>query len=369
MWETELTGSSLTAHHYTSPAMFQQEQNTLFATTWQYAGHVSELAKPGDYFTFAVAGQDLFCLLDATGKIHTYYNVCQHRAHELVTGKGNASLLVCPYHAWCYELTGELRSGPNIAAIKGIERHKIRLSEVKTEVFHGFIFVNLDPNAAPMDVWFPGVKEELSAFVPFIQQLKPLAWVEINEHCNWKVSVENYSECYHCKFNHLAFTDGIVKPETYAIRPQGYCLRHTTECQNLNKLSYPIAAERPHAMEYSSWFLWPTFSFQVYPGNVLNTYLWRPTGAEQVTVWRGWYIIPETMDTDVIHQLAQQDRNTTVQEDINLVESVQRGMKSRGYQLGPLVIDEAGGVNSELPVHILRQWVYEAIQGNSKGLS
>jgi hypothetical protein len=59
-------------------------------------------------------------------------------------------------------------------------------------------------------------------------------------NCNWKVSVENYSECYHCSLNHPTFATGVIKPETYDIQPQGYCLRHTTECQNLDRMSYPI---------------------------------------------------------------------------------------------------------------------------------
>ena len=58
--------------------------------------------------------------------------------------------------------------------------------------------------------------------------------------CNWKVSIENYSECYHCSLNHQTFATGVVKPETYDIQPQGYCLRHTTECQNLDAMTYPI---------------------------------------------------------------------------------------------------------------------------------
>ena len=352
---------SLEARYYTDPAIFKAEQDGLLTRTWQYAGHVSQIANIGDYFAFEIAGQNLFCIRGRDSAIRCFYNVCQHRAHELVQGDGNCKLLVCPYHAWTYELTGALRAGPNIRSVPGLDRSTICLTEVRAETLAGFIFVNLDCGAQSMDWWFPGVEDELRAFVPNIDQLQPLEWIEIQEHCNWKVSIENYSECYHCQLNHLTFAKGVVKPETYDIQPQGHCLRHTTECQHLDRMSYPIdPAANEHAGHYSSWFLWPTFSFQVYPGNVLNTYLWRPTAVDRVTVWRGWYT-PDGVDSETTRRLAVQDRATTVEEDIHLVESVQRGLNSKGYRPGPLVLDPNCGINSEHSLFALHQWIRDAI--------
>ena len=352
---------SLDARYYTDPEIFKAEQQGLLASTWQFAGHASQVENVGDYFTFSIAGENLFCIRDKDGAIRAYYNVCQHRAHELVRGDGNAKLLVCPYHAWTYELTGELRSGPNVKAVPGFDRKQICLTSVRIENFNGFLFANLDPDAKPMDEWFPGARKELAEWVPDIDRLKPLEWVEIPENCNWKVSVENYSECYHCSLNHPTFSTGVVKPETYDIQPEGYILRHRTECQNLDDMTYPIdLSANEHAGQYSSWFLWPMFSFQVYPGNVLNTYHWRAIDADHVVVWRGWYTI-DGVKSDVVSDLAVQDRQTTVEEDIHLVESVQRGLKSRGYVPGPLVLDPKCGVSSEHSIKALQQWMREAV--------
>ena len=88
---------SLDARYYTDPAIFAIEKLHLLASTWQFAGHVSQLEKPGDFFTFSVAGENLFCIKGKDDAIRAFYNVCQHRAHELVTDSGNAPLLVCPY--------------------------------------------------------------------------------------------------------------------------------------------------------------------------------------------------------------------------------------------------------------------------------
>ena len=120
--------------------------------------------------------------------------------------------------------------------------------------------------------------------------------------------------------------------------------------------------DNAHAGEYRSWYLWPMFSFQVYPGNVLNTYHWRNTGVDSVTVFRGWYT-EGGVESEVIRRLAQQDRATTVEEDIRLVESVQRGLQSRGYRPGPLVLDPACGLQSEHSIQILQQWMREAVDG------
>lgn len=353
---------SLDPRHYTDESIFEAERENLFARTWQFAGHSSQLESPGDYFSFEIAGESLFCVMGRDGEIRAFYNVCQHRAHQLVTGSGNMRSIVCPYHAWTYELTGELRGGPNLGAVEGFDRSKTRLSEVRAEVFLGFVFVNLDWGAEPMDAWFPGARRELEEFVPNWASLKPLEWVEIPERCNWKVSVENYSECYHCALNHPTFSTGVIKPETYDIQPQGRCLRHTTERCDPSRLSYDADSGFANSDMYSSWFLWPMFSFQVYPGNLLNTYHWRPVDAGHVVVWRGW-LSPGGAESPVVRQMAVQDRQTTVEEDIHLVESVQRGLRSRGYRAGILVVDPKSGVNSEHSLAHLHRWMREGVEG------
>ncbi|MEL7397841.1 MAG: aromatic ring-hydroxylating dioxygenase subunit alpha, partial [Pseudomonadota bacterium] len=208
---------SLDARYYTDPAIFAKEMDGLLSTTWQFAGHANDIPKVGDYFAFEIAGQQLFSIRGRDKQVRTFYNVCQHRAHGLVQGSGNARVVVCPYHAWTYELTGHLRNGPNIGSVPGFDKSTVCLTEVRTEDFNGFIFVNLDDDAAPMDEWFPGVREEIAEYVPNVQELAPLECVEIPEKCNWKVSVENYSECYHCPINHQTFATGVIKPGSVLI--------------------------------------------------------------------------------------------------------------------------------------------------------
>lgn len=352
---------SLAARYYTDEDLYRLEKDRIFAKTWQFAGHVSQLPRKGAYFSFRIADEELFCVRGKDEQIKAFYNVCQHRAHQIVQGEGVARLLVCPYHAWSYELDGRLKKAPNDDNVPGFDRSKICLTEVRVEDFNGFIFVNLDPNAKPMEEWYPGAREQIRSYVPNIDELAPALWTEAEEDCNWKVSVENYSECYHCKLNHPTFSTGVVEPATYNIMPQGYCLRHTTVAANLDRMTYPIDINaNEHAGDYGSWYLWPTISFQVYPGNVLNTYHWEPVTVDKVIARRGWHTVHGDLH-DHIAQLAQQDYDTTVTEDIRLVNSVQKGLKSRGYVPGPLVLDPAFGVNSEHSIRALHDWIREAM--------
>jgi len=355
---------ALDASYYTDPHAFERDKKRILFRTWQYAGHVSQVEKPGDYFAFSICEQNLFTVRGADHVVRSFFNVCMHRAHQVVEGSGNKRVLVCPYHAWTYELDGGLRKAPNDDKVPGFDRGKICLAEVRTEILCGFIFVNLDSQAMPMAEWFPDVEEQLRSFVPHIDALKPIAWNIIEERCNWKVSVENYSECYHCRINHPTFARGVIDPNSYNIMSQGHCLRHTTRTAPLENMTYTIDENaNAHATDYSSWFLWPTFSFQVYPGNVLNTYLWRPLNVAETLVYRGWYNV-DGAASGTLSKLAEQDLTTTVAEDIRLVNSVQQGLASLGYRPGPLVIDPEYGVNSEHSIRAIHEWIRDAHSQN-----
>jgi phenylpropionate dioxygenase-like ring-hydroxylating dioxygenase large terminal subunit len=359
------TGSpwTLPPRYYTDPTIFEREKEKIFFRGWIYAGHISALQKPGDYFAFQLLEQNLFSIMGRDGTVRTFFNVCQHRAHELVEGSGTRRVLVCPYHGWAYELDGRLRKATNDSNVPAFDRSRICLTEVRTEVMAGFIFVNLDRNAPPMAETYRDVETELRHYVPLIDRLQPVRWVEIEEHCNWKVSVENYNECYHCKLNHATFARGVIDPNSYDVVPHGYSLRHKTVAADNQNMSYTFdPASNDTASAYRSYFLWPGFSFQVYPGNLLNIYLWCPVSVDKTLIYRGWLTV-DGVESEMVERLADQDYTTTVAEDIRLVESVQRGLKSRGYQGGPLLIDPRGGVDSEHPVATLQGWVREAVGG------
>ncbi len=351
---------TLASSYYTDAAIFEREKEAIFYRSWQYAGHLAQIPERGDYFTLQIADEPLLVIRGEGGAVRCFYNVCRHRAHPLLSDAGNARIIACPYHAWTYRSDGRLKRAPHSEKTAGFDREKMCLTQLRVELLGGFIFINLDPDAAPMAQWYPQMAEQLRDYLPDFDELAPALRVEVEERCNWKVSVENYSECYHCPGNHPTFSSGVIDPKNYRILPQGYCLRHSTVAAPGAQMSYPVDENRPHARDYSSWFLWPGFSFQVYPGNLLNTYIWRPLSVDRTLVYREWFSVGG-VSTAVVEQLAAQDRDTTVAEDITLVESVQRGLNSRGYGSGPLVIDPDSGVHSEHTIAALRDWTLEAL--------
>jgi len=141
---------SLQADAYTSSDWFGLEQNAVFSHSWLWVCHVEKLREPGAYVTTNVAGHSVVVIRDRDDTLRAFYNVCKHRAHELLQGEGRVSHITCPYHAWAYRLDGQLHVAPHTGSLKGFDRSEIYLDQVKVEAFCGFIYVNLDPKAAPL---------------------------------------------------------------------------------------------------------------------------------------------------------------------------------------------------------------------------
>ena len=191
--------------------------------------------------------------------------------------------------------------------------------------------------------------------------MRPIERREFVAESNWKVAVENYNECYHCRTAHPSFSKGVVLPDSYTIEPQGRSLRHHAESAAQQYYEIDLAAS-PHAAEYSSFYLWPLFSFQVYPGPILNTFCWRPESVNRTPFFREWFS-PDGVESEVVAAVAEEDSVTTVAEDLDLVASVQKGLASKGYRPGPLILDPDMGINSEHTIAAIKAWYQEAMRG------
>ena len=350
---------ALSARYYTAPEVFDRARDRLFYRTWQFACHVSRIPEPGDYVAFSIVDQDLFVIRGLDGAVRCFFNVCQHRGHLLVEGAGRTQLVICPYHAWSYELDGRLRSASRTRGLPGFDRAGICLSEVRVEELCGFLFVNLDPDAAPLAQAFPGVEQAIRAACPDIDDRALAHEFESRERCNWLVAVENYNECYHCKAVHKTFASGVIDAGSYNIQPFGAakCLHHTAKAQTGDTAWYDTSGS-----DYGSFFLWPAFSLQIYPSGLVNTYHWQPLAVDETRVYRGWYSRDGVVD-DSLQRVIDLDRDTTLAEDLALVRNVQRGLGSMGYRPGPLVLNPAEGIDSEHSIAKLHDWVREAVDG------
>lgn len=186
---------------YTSTEWFEREKKELFARSWIFAGVTSDLANAGDYVTVQAGDNPLMVIRGDDGELQGFHNLCRHRGSALLEGAGNTGKgLLCPYHAWSYELDGSLLAVTNEAAcFPDLDKAALSLHAAAVGVFRGVVFVHADPDA-DFDVWLAdlpnvGWPHDVTALTEtrnVIYELK----------CNWKVFYENAVDGYHLKYLH-----------------------------------------------------------------------------------------------------------------------------------------------------------------------
>ena len=124
---------TLPSHLYLDENIYEQEKRKIFYNHWHYAGHISQLTKTGDYLTAGIADESIFVVRGQDDELRGFYNVCRHRAHQLLEGSGNTRNIVCPYHAWSYALTGELRHARNSEKVPGFDKSEFCLQPVQVD--------------------------------------------------------------------------------------------------------------------------------------------------------------------------------------------------------------------------------------------
>jgi phenylpropionate dioxygenase-like ring-hydroxylating dioxygenase large terminal subunit len=250
-----------------------------------------------------------------------------------------------------------LKAAPHSNKVPGFDSTKICLSEIRVENFLGFLFINLDAQCATMDETYPGIREEILNLCADVEQRQYAYHHTADEACNWFVAVENYNECYHCGHCHPSFAKGIIDPGSYAIEPfkEIKVLHHTSKSSDSDDAWYDVSGA-----DYGSFFLWPASSIQFYPGGVVNSFAWRPLAVDDVRVFRTFYSNDGEVD-ETLQKVIDNDRETTFQEDLDIVKQVQRGINSRGYRPGPLVLNPEGGINNERPIQKLHEWLRAAV--------
>ena len=135
---------------YTSEDFLARELDGVFRADWICVGRASALASAGDYLTCDIAGQPVLVVRDQSGGIQAMSNVCLHRMSTLLTGTGNTRAIVCPYHAWTYNLDGSLRAAPHMERSTGFCRENYRLPPIRCEQWLGWLYVTLNPAAEPV---------------------------------------------------------------------------------------------------------------------------------------------------------------------------------------------------------------------------
>ncbi len=210
-------GKSLPPSWYTDPAITAQEVQRIFRRTWQYIGPLCELGNQGDYIT-GLAGDVPVVVLRNESGLAGFVNVCRHRRHLVMKGRGNARAMQCAYHAWTYDLSGCLKGAPRSEGEPDFRIENYPLLPIRVEALGPFVFVNLNPDARSMADTFTGLLDVIADSGIDLATLQLHSREEWTAGANWKTMLENYLECYHCAVAHPGFSAAIdVKPENYRL--------------------------------------------------------------------------------------------------------------------------------------------------------
>ncbi|NNJ77016.1 MAG: aromatic ring-hydroxylating dioxygenase subunit alpha, partial [Anderseniella sp.] len=187
---------------YTNPEMLKLELRELFEREWHCPGLAADIPEPGDYVTFSIGDQPVFCIRQKDGAIRSFSNVCRHRMMQLLEGSGNTRTIVCPYHAWTYGQDGSLRGASQMDRSQVFNRQDFCLPEIRTEIWNGWIYITLNQDAAP-------VAQLLAPMNDLVAQFRMDRYVpcETQDHVwqtNWKLLTENFMEGYHLPVAHKA---------------------------------------------------------------------------------------------------------------------------------------------------------------------
>jgi glycine betaine catabolism A len=330
---------------YTSPRVFAFEQERFFAGSWTCVGREGDLEATGAQRAVRVGGAGVLLVRGTDGRARAFANTCRHRGHELL-GVGEQTTrrtVLCPYHAWTYDLDGSLRAAPGFRDHTEFRPGEHGLVELLLESWHGFLFVNGSGDAPPFAEHVGALDELVAPYQP--ARLVPLASHAYDLACNWKVVLENYHECYHCP---------LIHPELCQVSPPAsgdnfeldgawvggtMDLKDHAATMSLDGHSdgVPIPgldAERLRTVAYLG--LFPNLLLSLHPDYLL-THLVEPLGPDLSHVVCTWYFPPEATERpgfDPAYAVEFWDR--TNRQDWAACESVQRGMASPHFQPGPL---------------------------------
>jgi Rieske 2Fe-2S family protein len=341
---------ALEPRYYRDAELAELEEERIFARSWQLVAHVSQLPKAGDYLTGTAGSQPVLVLRDDDGRLRAFRNVCRHRGSRLLSGSGQCGKAIrCLYHGWTYRLDGELIGVPEGRSIADLDKTELGLFPARVETLCGLVFVNLDVNATPLAEQVPGLPERLRRYP--IEELRPSGSWDGEQPANWKLVVDNYNEGYHIPIGHpglmrlldykryeVELHDGWVWFEApLRDKPSGNPVERAY--QRLVKPMPGLGAEDRRVWRYA--FMYPNTMIDLYPDQVTT---WRidPDGPLRSRDAARAYRHPRAGLRTRLAQFANNRMNRVVtQEDIDLVENVQAGLETRGFELGPLSHREA----------------------------
>ncbi len=368
--EQHKPGFAMAQEFYRDLDIYQVEINEIFMKSWLYAGHVSEIPNGGDYLLFDFADESVIIIRDGEGELHGLLNVCRHRGSRVcLEARGHANRLVCPYHAWTYGLDGSLKNArtmPESFDIAGIALKKVHL-----KVLAGMIFINFMGDPAT----FKSIEEEMTVCLePYgLENARVAHRQSYPIDANWKLAVENYSECYHCAPAHPEYSRGhsLALPEARSTEKLAEVMARAQVCGLSEKVVDKICLDAAHFGADCSYERYPMLrghvtgskdgkpvapllgSIREFDGGATDFQVGPVTFAlaycDHVVLYRFTPLSADKCDCDItwlVNGDAEEGKDfdkadvtwlwdVTTNADKKIIENNQKGVNSRFYEPGP----------------------------------
>jgi phenylpropionate dioxygenase-like ring-hydroxylating dioxygenase large terminal subunit len=341
-----ISEQSLPAWLYTAPSFFEAERRHLFARTWHLVCHINDMPHAGDYHTLDILGERIVSLRGADNVVRSFHNVCRHRASRIADGdSGNCGhRLVCPYHAWSYDLDGSLKSVPPWQGFDDLDKTRHSLVPLQQEIWRGFIFVCQQPG-------MPSVAEMMAPYENEIalhgfETLQPQGRVTLRSRdVNWKNVADNYGDGLHIPVAHPGLTRLFagsywLEAKPWVDKMEGTITERPSSnwaergYQNLLPLFDHLPNDRRRIWSY--YRLWPNVAFDVYPDQV-DFMQFVPLSPTETLIREISYVRPDARrEIRVARYLNWRINRQVNAEDTALIRRVQAGMTSSRYESGPL---------------------------------
>ncbi len=350
---------------YTNKTMFEEEKRVVFFDNWMAIGFGNDVPKPGYAKPIEFAGQPLLIVRNAAGTINVFENTCRHRGMILVDKPGKIKGAIrCPYHSWCYDHDGALKStpyvgGPGSNEHKDIHRDELGLFKIRSHVWRDVIFVNISGTAPAFTEWAQDLIKRWSEFDQPIYHGGPESSFSLTVNTNWKLAVENYCESYHLPWIHPGLNSYSRLEDHYHIEKRG---AYSGQGSNVyRQIEDEVSGlfidftgldhKWDTAAEYIS--LYPNVLFGVHRDHVYAILLIpvdETTTIEQVEIY---YASPDMLDNShaaLREKNARQWQDIFV-EDVFVVEGMQRGRRGASFDGGKFSPAMDG------PTHNFHHWV------------
>jgi choline monooxygenase len=335
---------------FTDPAFLELEKKQLFPRAWVFAGPRSAVARPGAVRCVDVAGRSLIMATDADGQTRVFFNVCPHRGARLVIeDRARAAVLTCPYHGWAFGLDGGLRARPHFHGplehdSAGSNARQSGLFEVRSAVWHDWVFVNLDGKAAPFEDYMgPAMRtyDDWNLGTLRLAHYRPYEF-----HANWKLVVENFCDNYHVFMVHPALDDAQTPRDRFGMRPEGVHMFNRfvigAEGRGLTAdPDGPVLPEipgLPEALRYQSPFcnLFPNVTLAIFP-TYLTFFSYEPVAVDR-TIMHVWFYFAGDAAGDEAHEAGREavygEWDNLNAEDAGICRRMQQGRSCDAYDGG-----------------------------------